>query len=151
VRLSFHRCFGLFSLPFGGVSGSERVAVFSLSRRVRQGLSETFFSPLASFSFCSLFSRRKTRGSESPKRVAVSSPCCLCCQRLCETFFSRPPVLTFPALAPFSAATGRVRIGRRCMPPVGPPGQVLLYLWMHFKKTPRYQGVPIENHFTFVQ
>lgn len=41
--------------------------------------------------FIPRFSRRKTLGFEGPKRVAVSSLCRLCCQRLCETFFPRPP------------------------------------------------------------
>ena len=81
-NFSFHRfCFRLFvSAAFlRGIQGLQRVAVFSPSRLSRQGIFETFFSPLSLRVFFSCISA----GLEAPKRVAVSSLRRLCCQRLC--------------------------------------------------------------------
>jgi hypothetical protein len=144
-------CFGLFfPLHFCGASrvrsGSRYlVSVVFAVKDFRNFL----FTAFASSSFSPAF----LRGSEGPKRVAVSSLCRLCCQRLCETFFSRPRFKLFLCRAASCEAlgVGGVRSGRRCMLPVGVSRQVLLSLSVVFQKTPQFQGFPIEKDSTFVQ
>ena len=124
VRLSFHRCFGLFSCFAAGCgvrSGSRCLVrlVFPV-----KGFSKLSFHRFC-FEFFFLLHFCRVREPRSGSRYLVFVVFAV---KDFVNFLLRPPIQTSERVSLAGVALGGVRSGRRCMLPVGPPRQVLLSL-----------------------